>query len=83
MYAVGNGELANRPSIEAGDRIRCRTCQGIHELEAVASLMFYRCDHQYFLAGVENRPVREMDMLDPPVRDAVDEANAELGETWD
>jgi hypothetical protein len=69
MYVIGNDELANRPWAEHGDRIRCPSCRAIHALEAVASLLFYQCGTQHFLAGVDNR-------LGEGLETIVDEADA-------
>ena len=56
-----NDELARLPAVRVGDRVKCRSCDTSHLLEACddgsTMLMFYKCGGNSYLGAVNGRSV--------------------------
>jgi hypothetical protein len=71
-FAIGADELdelSGRAPADAGDRIQCPRCRAPHVLSRTANLLFYRCGHASFLAGVDARLIDGLELAEvvPPI----------------
>jgi hypothetical protein len=64
--SFSNQELKDKPSLKKGDLVRCKNCDGEHEVkcgkdketgEETDLLMFYTCGDTSYLAGVSGKKV--------------------------
>ena len=62
-------ELSGRIPADAGDRVLCPQCGQPHVLSRTANLLFYRCGHASFLAGVDARLTGGLELVEvvPPL----------------
>lgn len=68
-FAIGADELqASGIPADAGDRVMCPRCLAPHVLSRTANLLFYRCGHASYLAGVDARLIAGLELAEvvPP-----------------